>query len=101
VGHDGQAESGGEYWFGKGDLGAVGSPGAPSAVGLSFDAESVVDLGVVAFAEQAEVVQVGRAVLRGPFEDVVGFGLARVLRTPSQWLHGHGRGVVVGRVFSH
>ena len=34
------------------DLGAVGSPGAPSAVGLSFDAEPVVDLGVVPFAEQ-------------------------------------------------
>jgi hypothetical protein len=34
------------------DLGAVGAVGVPSAVGLSFDPEAVVDLGVVAFAEQ-------------------------------------------------
>ena len=39
------------------DLGAVGAPGAPSAVGLSFDPEAVVDLGVVPFAEQRGVLQ--------------------------------------------
>jgi hypothetical protein len=53
------------------ELGAVGGPGAPSAVGLSFDAVAVVDLGVMAFAEQAEVGQVGGSV-EDPFEDLVG-----------------------------
>src|SRR4051794_24337912 len=37
------------------DLGAVGAPVAPSAVGLSFDAEAGVDLAVVPFAEQRGV----------------------------------------------
>ena len=41
------------------DLGAVGTVGVPVAVGVAFDAEAVVDLGVVAFAEQAGVVQAG------------------------------------------
>src|SRR3954451_25148313 len=57
-----RGRSGGELWFVQDDFGAVGSPGAPSAVGLSLDAEAVVDLGVVAFPEQADVVQVGGAV---------------------------------------
>src|SRR4051812_35981206 len=43
------------------DLGAVGSPGAPSAVGLSLDAEAVVDLGVVPLAQQRGVLEVGLA----------------------------------------
>ena len=43
------------------DLGVVGAVGAPSAVGLSFDPEAVVDLGVVAFAEQRGVLQAGLA----------------------------------------
>src|SRR5919107_3308418 len=51
----------GEPWFGEvgagADLGAVGAPGAPSAVGLSFDTEAVVDLGVVPFAQQHRVLQ--------------------------------------------
>src|SRR3954469_11730574 len=34
------------------DLGAVGAPGVPSPAGISLDPEPVVDLGVVAFAEQ-------------------------------------------------
>jgi hypothetical protein len=34
------------------DLGAVGPVGAPGAVGLSFDAEAVVDLRVMPFSEQ-------------------------------------------------
>src|SRR4051795_11101745 len=34
------------------DLGAVGAPGAPSAVGISLDLEAVVDLGVVSLAQQ-------------------------------------------------
>ena len=44
--------SGGDEGRRCGDLGAVGAPGVPSAVGSSFDAEAVVDLGVVAFAQQ-------------------------------------------------
>src|SRR4051794_25133876 len=43
------------------DLGAVGAVGVPSAGGVAFDAEAVVDLGVVAFAEQPGVLQRGRA----------------------------------------
>ena len=43
--------------FGENDLGAVGSPGAPSVAGwcgvVAFDAVAVVDLRVVAFAEQS------------------------------------------------
>src|SRR4051812_47064490 len=52
------------------DLGAVGAPGAPSAVGWPFDPEPVVDLGVVAFAEQRGIVQVGFAA-RDPVHLVV------------------------------
>ena len=54
----------------KNDLGAVGPVGAPSAVGLSFDAEAVVDLGVVPFAEQRGVVQAGLAAVE-PVDEVV------------------------------
>src|SRR4051794_12172159 len=57
----GHATSRGERGFGEDDLGAVGSEGAPSVAGwcsvVAFDAEAVVDLGVVAFAEQAGVLQ--------------------------------------------
>jgi transposase len=60
----------------------------------------VVDLGVVAFAQQGAVLQAGLALVADPFEQVVDVGLAPISRTPSQWLRGHGRGVVVGRVFS-
>src|SRR3954465_9377195 len=52
------------------DLGSVGAPGAPSAVGLSFDPEAVVDLGVVSFAEQRGVLQ-GRLAAVDPFEQVM------------------------------
>src|SRR3954452_5554227 len=52
------------------DLGAVGAPGAPSAVGLSLDAEAVVDLGVVALAEQRGVLQAGLAAV-DPLEQMV------------------------------
>src|SRR3954452_3789975 len=41
------------------DLGAVGAVGVPPAGGISVDAEAVVDLGVVAFAEQPGVLQAG------------------------------------------
>src|SRR3954471_19303041 len=60
-----------EVGWSERDLGAVGAVGAPAAVGLSFDPEPVVDLGVVAFAEQCEVGQVGEAAVE-PFQDVVG-----------------------------
>jgi transposase len=36
----------------------------------------------------------------GPTNAVTHPGLAPISRTPSQWLHCHERGVVVGRVFS-
>jgi hypothetical protein len=62
------------------DLGAVGAVGAPGAVGLSFDPESVVDLGVVPLAQQREVGQVGPAAVE-PFQDMVGVGLAPIGRT--------------------
>src|SRR5215218_9557501 len=62
-------------WCRDDDLGAVGSVGAPSGswwrAVVAFDAEAVVDLGVVPFAEQAEVVQVGRPV-EHPLQDVMG-----------------------------
>jgi hypothetical protein len=51
-----QTRSGGEiYGFDRADLGAVGAVGVPSAVGISVHGEPVVDLGVVAFAEQRQV----------------------------------------------
>src|SRR3954447_17711983 len=53
--------AGEEQWFGEMDLGAVGAPGAPSAVGLSLDAKAVVDLGVVSLAEQRGILQAGLA----------------------------------------
>src|SRR5829696_6121570 len=63
---------GGQEPFGDdGDLGAVGTPGTPSPVVSSLDAEPVVDLGVVALAEQGRVLQRGVAVVGEPFEDVV------------------------------
>src|SRR6476469_1516596 len=37
------------------DFGAVGAVGVPSAVGVAFDPEAVVDLGVVPLAQQAGV----------------------------------------------
>src|SRR3954452_17428271 len=43
------------------DFGAVWAVGVPSAVGLSLDAEAVVDLGVVPFAQQRGVFQAGLA----------------------------------------
>src|SRR4051812_17859056 len=43
------------------DLGAVGAVGVPSAAEIPLDAEAVVDLGVVAFAQQCGVLQAGRA----------------------------------------
>ena len=49
------------------DLGAVGAVGVPSAVGISFDPEAVVDLGVVPLAEQRGVLQGGLAVVGVPF----------------------------------
>src|SRR4051794_10214488 len=52
------------------DLGAVGAPGVPSAGGISLDAEAVVDLGVVAFAEQPGVLQAGLPA-EDPLDDVV------------------------------
>src|SRR3954454_6178829 len=52
------------------DLGAVGAVGVPSAGGVSFDAEAVVDLGVVAFAEQPGVLQAGLAA-EDPLDEVV------------------------------
>src|SRR3954453_10368472 len=39
------------------DLRAVGAVGVPLACGVAVDAEAVVDLGVVAFAEQPGVLQ--------------------------------------------
>jgi hypothetical protein len=53
----------------------------PGAVGLSFDGEAVVDLGVVGLAEQGGVLQVGRSVVEHPFQDVVDVGLAPIGRT--------------------
>src|SRR3954452_2339817 len=52
------------------DLGAVGAVGVPAAGGISVDAEAVVDLGVVAFAEQPGVGQAGLPAVH-PFDDVV------------------------------
>ena len=60
------------------DLGAVGAVGVPSAVGISLDAEAVVDLGVVAFAEQSGVLHGGGAVVGVPFQDMM--GVAPVVR---------------------
>src|SRR4051794_15944498 len=62
-------KSGPERWVDE-DLGAVGAPGAPSAVGISLDAEAVVDLGVVSFAEQRGVLQAGLAAV-DPLEQMV------------------------------
>src|SRR4051795_6645959 len=58
------------YWWVDEDLGAVGAPGVPSAVGLSLDAEAVVDLGVVSLAEQRGVLQAGLAAV-DPLEQMV------------------------------
>src|SRR3954454_11054591 len=52
------------------DLGAVGAVRVPSAAGISFDPEAVVDLGVVAFAEQPGVLQAGLAA-EDPLQQVV------------------------------
>ena len=43
----------------------------PSAVGIAFDPEAVVDLGVVAFAEQRGVLPAGFAVVGVPLEDMM------------------------------
>ncbi|WP_369258721.1 hypothetical protein [Geodermatophilus amargosae] len=45
----------------------------PGAVGSSFDAEAVVDLGVVAFAQQGWVLQRGLAAV-DPVDEVVDVG---------------------------
>src|SRR4051812_44122600 len=55
------------------DLGAVGAVGVPSAGGISFDGEAVVDLGVVAFAEKAAIGQ-RRFPALGPVDQVVDLG---------------------------
>src|SRR3954462_14860560 len=68
--HRTRAGSGGERWFVDEDLGAVGAVGVPSAGGVSLDAEAVVDLGVVAFAEQSGVLQAGLAA-EDPLQQVV------------------------------
>ena len=54
----------------KEDLGAVGAVGVPSAVGISNDGEAVVDLAVVAFAEEGGVLQAGLPAV-APVQDVV------------------------------
>src|SRR3954467_746230 len=56
--------------FGEQDIGAVGTPGAPSPVGGAFDPEPVVDLRVVPFAEKGGVLHVGIALVEDPFEDM-------------------------------
>jgi hypothetical protein len=48
------ARSGEQGWAHE-DFGAVGAVGVPSAGGVAVDAVAVVDLGVVAFAEQPGV----------------------------------------------
>ncbi len=52
------------------DLGAVGAVGVPSAAGVSVDPEAVVDLGVVAFAEQPGVLLRCLSVM-GPVHEVM------------------------------
>src|SRR4051812_28745383 len=52
------------------DLSTVGTVGVPPPAGISLDAEAVVDLGVVAFAEQRGVLQAGLAA-EEPGDDVV------------------------------
>jgi hypothetical protein len=55
-----------------------------SVVGEADLPGGVVEGAVVVAAEQHQVVQRGRAAV-GPVADVVGVGLPRVVRTPSQW----------------
>jgi hypothetical protein len=62
------------------DLGAVGAVGVPSAGGVSFDPEPVVDLGVVAFAEQPGVLRACLSVIE-PVQEVMDVGLAPMERT--------------------
>jgi transposase len=63
------------------------------------DAEAVVDLGVVAFAQETGVLQAGFPA-QGPGDQMMDVELARVSRTPSQWRDRHGRGVFVGRIYT-
>ena len=51
-------------------------------------------------AEEDAASDAGFAGISEPFVDVVGFGVARVWRTPSEWSYGHGKGVVMPNVFS-
>src|SRR5690242_20050742 len=56
---------------GDDDLGTVRAVGVPGAAGISFDPEAVVHLGVMPFAQQAGILQRGRAFVGVPLEDMV------------------------------
>ena len=59
-----------QQWCADENLGAVGPVGVPSAVGVAFNLEAVVDLGVVPFAQQRGVLQAGLPAV-GPVQDVM------------------------------